>query len=354
MTNFDIEPLKAVDFFCSGGGMSYGLQRAGIKVLAGLDIDKTCKETYEHNILGAKFIECDLTKYSPEDLKKEIKIKKRDKNTVFIGCSPCQFWTIINTDKKKSAKSKHLLKDFYRFVEFYRPGFVVVENVPGIYHNKNNSGLDRFVSNLTDIGYEVEYKVVNLNDFGVPQSRKRFSLIGNRVSSTKVFPIEIFPKPVVKDFIGKKNGFRKINSGHRDSSEFMHSSAKLSPENLDRIKLTPPNGGSRAAWENTNLQLNSYKKHGSKSFSDTYGRLSWNKPSSTITTKFFSLSNGRFGHPEENRALSLREGAALQTFPKDYIFKSNSMINIGRMIGNAVPPKYGESIGKAILKALND
>jgi len=343
--------LKAIDFFCSGGGMSYGLQEAGIDVIAGIDFDPDCKETYEANIKGAKYILADVEKLKEEDLSKEIKIKKNDDDLVMVGCSPCQYWTIIRTTKEKSKKSKNLLHEFHRFVEFYNPGYVVVENVPGILGKAKESGLHKFVDALEKQGYKVHYEVVKLNDFGVPETRKRFSLIANRVNDKVLFPKPNNSHPVVSDFIGEKNGFPKIEAGHKDKTDFLHSAAGLSDINIKRLKLTPKNGGTRQAWANTDMQINAYKKVGGNvSFNDTYGRMSWDKPAPTITTKFFSISNGRFAHPTENRAISLREGATLQTFPTTYRFIGNSVSQIARMIGNAVPPTFAKQIGESIVE----
>ncbi len=343
--------LKAIDFFCSGGGMSFGLQQAGVDVIAGIDFDPDCKDTYETNIVGAKYILADVGKLKEKDLSKEVDIKKDDDNLIMVGCSPCQYWTIIRTNKDKSQKSKNLLHEFHRFVKYYNPGYVVVENVPGILNKHKESGLDRFVKGLKKRGYAVHYEVVNLNEYGIPETRKRFSLIANRVTSKEIFPKPDNSCPTVADFIGKRNGFAKISAGHKDDTDFIHSVAGLSDTNIKRLKLTPKNGGTRQAWANTDLQINAYKKKdGNISFNDTYGRMSWDKPAPTITTKFFSISNGRFAHPEENRAISLREGATLQTFPKTYKFIGNSIVTIARMIGNAVPPLFAKQIGKTIIK----
>ena len=346
-----ISKLQAIDFFCSGGGMSFGLQQSGIDVLAGIDIDLECKDTYEKNIKGAKYILADVEKLNEADLSKKIDIKKNDDNLVFIGCSPCQYWTIIRTNKNKAQKSKNLLHEFHRFVKFYNPGYVVVENVPGILNKHKESGLDKFVEDLKNRGYAVHDEVVNLNEYGIPETRKRFSLIANRVTDKEIFPKPDYSCPTVSDYIGKKNGFGAISAGHRDATDFLHTTASLSDKNMQRLKLTPKNGGTRHSWANTNLQINAYKKEtGNISFNDTYGRMSWDKPAPTITTKFFSISNGRFAHPEENRAISLREGATLQTFPKTYKFVGNSIATIARMIGNAVPPLFAKQIGKTIIK----
>lgn len=343
--------LKAVDFFCGGGGMSYGMQEAGIKVLAGIDYEISCKETYEANIKGSKFIHADVFKLKENELEEAIGITKKDDNLILIGCSPCQYWSVIRTSKDKSEKSKSLLSEFQRFVEYFIPGYVVVENVPGIFSRRQESGLDTFIETLTSLGYTVHFGIHNTQDYGVPQSRKRFTLIANRVTQDKLEPIKSENKILtVRDVLGEQNGFPKIPAGHHDDSDYMHSCAGLSELNMNRIRLIPKDGGSRLAFADyPELQLKCFIGK-NNSFKDTFGRLWWDKPSPTITTKFFSVSNGRFVHPEEDRALSLREGATLQSFPKNYIFKENSRDKIARLIGNAVPPKYATAIGQSILE----
>ncbi|MCH8032465.1 MAG: DNA cytosine methyltransferase [Bacteroidetes bacterium] len=342
--------LKAIDFFCSIGGMTYGFKKAGINVIAGIDVDHSCKETYEHNNPGSKFIEADIKEYSFKELKTDTKIKRNDDDLVFIGCSPCQYWSIIKTIKTKSNLSKNLLSDFQRFVAHFKPGFVVVENVPGIMKRAKESGINKFISFLKKLGYVVKYDILNANHYGVPQNRRRFTLIASRVNLNVSLPKgNKNRKYIVKNFIGERNGFPKIEAGHIDNTKFKHSAAGLSDNNLKRIKLTKKNGGTRERWANNKkLQIDAYKGKDS-SFKNVYGRMSWDKPAPTITTRFNSLSNGRFGHPEEDRALSLREGATLQTFPKLYNFKEKSMGKIARHIGNAVPPKFAKKIAKQII-----
>jgi DNA (cytosine-5)-methyltransferase 1 len=340
--------IKAVDFFCSGGGMTYGMRQAGIKVIAGIDFDPGCKETYEINNKGSKFILADIFKLKESDLQQQLALKRNDDNLLLIGCSPCQFWSLIRTDKKKSEQSKDLLGEFHRFVKYFNPGFVVVENVPGIMSRKDESGLTDFVLYMEKVGYKVKYDVVNLNEYGVPQTRKRFSLVANRVNDKFVFPEPSNGvKPTVKDFIGTINGFPKVNVGYKDISAFQHTVAKMSEKNLERIMGTPPNCGSSMWWW-TDIKLGR-EKYNKEGFKDSYSRMSWGKPAPAITTKFYSISNGRFGHPDEHRAISIREGATLQTFPKNYVFYSSSIQVAARMIGNAVPPEYAKRIGQQIL-----
>ncbi len=339
--------------------MTNGLKQAGIQVLAGIDIDAKCKETYEYNNAPAKFIEANIASLEIEILEKgyvaddgsKIKIEKDDDNLLFVGCSPCQYFSIMNTDKTKSESSRNLLDDFRRFVEYFNPGFVVIENVPGILSHRD-SPLNNFIDFLSEKDYfSIDRKVIKVCDYGVPQTRKRFVLIASRVKHV------FLPEPskdstlTVRTFIGDKEKFPEINAGQRDETDFCHTAAGLSEKNLARIALTKPNGGTREGWQDTELQLPVYEKHrrnGEFGFQDIYGRMFWDKPAPTITTRFYSLSNGRFGHPEQNRALSLREGATLQTFPPDYVFKQNSVADISRIIGNAVPPELARKIGMAI------
>lgn len=341
--------LKAVDFFCSGGGMTCGLAQAGINVIAGIDNDPACSETYKNNNPESKFILADVFELKEKELEKQLKLKKNDNDLILVGCSPCQFWSIIRTDKRKAEKTKNLLMEFKRFVDYFNPGYVLVENVPGILGKKEKSGLEKFVGDLNKKGYKVHYEIINMSDFGVPQSRRRFSLIATRVSKNKIALSKLGgKKTTLKDVLGVKNGFKKVSPGHKDVTSFNHSVAGLSKTNIKRLLKTPKNGGSWLDWaEDKKLKRKSYT---GKGFVDNYGRMSWDKPAPTITTKFLSISNGRFAHPEENRGISIREGATLQTFPKNYTFYSKSNINIARMIGNAVPPAFAKELGKAILE----
>ncbi len=345
----NINTLKAVDFFCGGGGMSYGLYKAGIKILAGVDFDSNCKETYEKNISEAQFIHADVFNLKEEELQHQLQLKENDDNLILIGCSPCQFWSIINTDKNKSEKSKSLLVEFKRFVEYFKPGYVIVENVPGILRKKEESGLENFITWLKNNNYYVHYDVHNISEYNVPQNRKRFTLIANRLGTNKISPLKMEgEKKTVRDVIGEVNGFKKLKPGEKDSSDPLHRVANLSDINKKRLKKVEKNGGNRLGFSKIKtLQLNCFIGK-DQSFKDTFGRLWWDRPSPTITTKFFSISNGRFVHPEEDRALSLREGAVLQSFPIDYNFIGTSTGAIARLIGNAVPPEYARRIGLAI------
>jgi DNA (cytosine-5)-methyltransferase 1 len=241
-----------------------------------------------------------------------------------------------------------LLDDFKKFVSYYKPGFVFIENVPGL-ETKEGSPLDKFKRSLKSQGYKFNDDVVNAKYFDVPQNRRRYILIASRLNKTVDLPIQNKENqvPTVEKAIGDYSVFPVVSNGYKDNSDFQHSVADLSEKNLLRAKLTPKNGGSRMAWANNPLlQLDCYKNH--EGHTDVYGRLAWDKPSPTITTRFIHTSTGRYTHPDQDRALSLREGATLQSFPLDYKFYSTTQGAIATMIGNAVPPKLAKAIGETI------
>lgn len=341
--------FKAIDFFCGGGGMTCGLRQAGIDVIAGVDIDNNAKETYEINNPGSTFVEANIRELQEDYFEKQFSVQKNDDRLILIGCSPCQFYSLINTSKEKSEESKDLLLEFQRFVRYYNPGYVMVENVPGIITNKH-SVLPEFLDFLEESGYiYIEMKIIDMSYYGVPQNRRRFSLIASRVKPVSL-PQKDSKQAILKDYIGEANGFVSIGSGHKDQSSWNHTTARLSEINLERLAKTRKDGGDRLAWkDDPKLQLKCFIGKDT-CFKDTYGRMWWNRPAPTITTKFYSISNGRFAHPEEHRAISIREGAVLQTFPKDYIFKTNSIAAAAKIIGNAVPCEYARRLGEIIKK----
>ncbi len=343
INNQKAKELRAIDFFCGAGGVTCGFIRAGIKVIAGIDIDTALEKTYKENN-KTKFYKFDVSKTAPSDIESELQINQNDDDLIFIACSPCQYYTKINTDKEKSSETRLLLEDFLLYINYFQPGYIFIENVPGI-NTKSESPLNKFKKELIQNKYVIDDGVLNVKYYGVPQNRNRYVLVASRVVHQISLPEEDRENiKTVKDAIGDLNKFTPIAAGHMDSSNFCHSAASLSEINLKRIQATPHDGGDRRKWQdNKELQVKCYTEHAGHY--DVYGRMHWNKPSPTITTKFRSYSNGRYGHPEQDRAISLREGATLQSFPMDYIFHSENQIAIARMIGNAVPPEFAKKIG---------
>jgi DNA (cytosine-5)-methyltransferase 1 len=334
--------LQLIDFFCSIGGVSLGFKHAGIDVLGGIDIDETCKETYEKNI-DAKFLNEDVSKLNFRKVGKYFGIRRNQRNLIFVGCSPCQYYSNIKTDKTKSSKTRLLLSDFQEFVAYFRPGYIFIENVPGL-DTKEESPLGQFKRYLLENSYVFDDDVLNAKYFGVPQNRRRYVLIATRIKKAIKLPKEDRKNiKTVKQAIGDYTKYPPIAHGVKDNTSLAHSAAMLSPVNLRRIQNTPHNGGSRLDWSDLALQPRCYNNH--DGHTDVYGRMSWSNPSPTITTRFISYSNGRYGHPEQDRAISLREGATLQSFPEDFVFYAESQGTIARMIGNAVPPELAKRIG---------
>jgi DNA (cytosine-5)-methyltransferase 1 len=342
--------LKAVDFFCGAGGVTRGFTDAGITVLGGIDIDIACKDTYEKNNSGSVFLNRDISKYSPQELQQDLNINPAQDDLVFVGCSPCQYYTTVNTTKDKSVETRLLLVDFQRFVDYFKPAYIFIENVPGL-ERKQDSPLGEFKGFLKNNNYEFDDGVINAKYFGVPQNRRRYILIASRITDKINFPKEDKRSlKTVSDAISDETIFPAIPAGYKDVTDFIHTASGIEEINLKRLQNTSKNGGSRKDWaDNPDLQLECYKKH--DGHSDGYGRMSWDRVSPTITTKFHSISNGRYGHPEQNRAISLREGACLQSFPLGYKFYSKSLGTIAKMIGNAVPPEMAKRIALQINSA---
>jgi DNA (cytosine-5)-methyltransferase 1 len=251
-----------------------------------------------------------------------------------------------------SDKRWHLLEQFRRIIDETLPELVTMENVPGLI---KQDIFDNFVASLKNNGYSVSFDIANTAHYGLAQSRRRLVLLASRLGEIKILkPEELnIKKQTVKDAI---KGLTKLNAGEIDTQDPLHQCSTLSPLNLKRIKQSKP-GGTWNDWPEE-LRAECHRKESGKTYSGVYARMSWDKPAPTITTQYLGFGNGRFGHPEQDRGISLREGAIFQGFPRDYKFVApNKEINkktISRMIGNAVPVRLGEIIGLSIKKHLAD
>lgn len=337
--------MNAVDFFCGGGGMTRGLLNAGIEVLFGLDLNAACSETYEFNN-GIPYLCRNIRDVNPEELIEEYPILADNNELLLVGCAPCQPFSNQRHMMHEHA-AVNLLDEFGRMVEVMEPVCVLVENVPGI-QKRGAVVFNRFLALLRRMEYNVFYGIVNAKNYGVPQKRKRLILIASREFIPQEPPHThgdgLLPYVTVRDAIER---FPEIEAGENNIQFFNHQASTLSQTNLERIMATPHDGGSRTDWPE-NLILDCHN-NGYRGHTDVYGRMSWDDVSPTLTSKCFSLSNGRFGHPEQNRAISLREAAALQSFDDDYVFFGNKQ-EIGKQIGNAVPVLLAQTIGEYILE----
>lgn len=340
--------IKAIDLFCGIGGLTYGLKKAGIPVVAGIDCDKYCKYAYEFNN-DSKFIEKHIEEVTGDELNRlfygsDVKI--------LVGCAPCQPFSSHQKDKKNRSKHKNwgLLYEFARLVKETKPHIVSMENVPDLSKEKV---FQDFVNTLESNGYFVMYKIINSADYGVPQNRKRLILLASIVKSIELIEATHKKHKTVREAIGN---LPPIAAGEKNKLDRLHIAPALSPINLERIKHSRP-GGSWKDWPE-HLWLKCHKTERGNSYGSVYGRMEWNKTSPTITTQFIGYGTGRFGHPEQDRALTLREGAIIQTFPLNYKFVRDDekvlIRRVARHIGNAVPPRLGEVIGLSIMKHLRE
>lgn len=339
--------IKAIDVFCGIGGLTKGIENVGINVVAGIDSDQTCQYAYEKNtnsiFLNKPIEDIDIDEIKHYYYGADI--------TILMGCAPCQpfsnYSLRYNKFGMKDEKWK-LLNYFLKIVKEIKPKIVSMENVPQLV---NKQIFKDFVSGLKEQGYYVSYRIVNCVDFGVPQKRNRLVLLASQYGSIDLIPMTHKEPITVRDAIGH---LEAISNGEQSDVDPLHRASKLSKVNEQRIKQSIQ-GGTWDDWDKK-LILSCHKKKTGKSYKSVYGRMKWDEPSPTITTQFFGYGNGRFGHPEQHRALSLREGAILQSFPEDYDLGLGdgvyNMKKIGTHIGNAVPVKLAEAIGISILNHL--
>lgn len=341
-------PARVFDLFCSIGGLSYGLQKAGIPVAAGLDIDETCRYAYEENC-RARFIHSDIKKISYGDISSCF---EGAKYRILVGCAPCQPFSPHTRKIRKTAEDSrwNLINEFLRLVIEGKPEIVSMENVPTLISREIYR---QFKNTLEEHGYQVVDGIVSCEDFGVPQSRRRLVLLASLLGNI-CLPEKSVNMPVtVKEVIGH---LEELKHGEASKTDPVHVCRSLFPVNLERIRVSVPEG----SWKDWPEELlpDCYRKSSGRTYSNVYGRMGWDKPAPTLTTQFHGYGTGRFGHPEQDRALSLREGAMLQTFPEDYKFcrpgEKPTFSHIGRHIGNAVPPLLARAIGQSIANHLEN
>jgi len=334
--------IAAVDLFCGAGGLTHGLEKVGLRVCLGVDIDPACEYPYSANN-KAKFLLKSVDDVKASEL---LKAYEGADLKLLAGCAPCQTFSTYNQKANSNDDRWWLLLQFSRLIRETKPELVTMENVPGLLEQ---DVFQTFLDDLEAQGYFTEYKVVNCAEYGLPQQRNRLVLLASKLGPIALLPPDRFrrKKRSVRDVISK---LPSIEAGSEYNKDPLHQSASLSEKNLKRIRVSKP-GGTWKDWPR-DLVADCHKKKTGKTYASVYGRMTWDDPAPTITTQFYGFGNGRFGHPEQNRAISLREGAILQSFPKRYKFTpSGAPINkrvLGRLIGNAVPVRLGEVIGKSI------
>lgn len=338
--------ISAVDLFCGAGGLTKGLSNAGIKVGLGVDVDPLCEYPYETNNDGM-FLKQDVTTLSADVVSEHL---GSGTYRLLAGCAPCQPFSNYSRGRYAYEPEKWgLLNAFGRLVEEVEPDLVTMENVAQL---KNHTVFMKFKETLEGLNYEVWFDHIDCHHYGLPQTRRRLVLLASRLGPIE--PISsTHPSPgdwkTVREII---EDMPAIAAGETDSDDHLHSASKLTPINLRRIRASKP-GGTWRDWPR-GLVAECHKKETGRTYPGVYGRMNWDRPSPTMTTQCFGFGNGRFGHPQQDRAISLREAAMLQSFGRDYAFlpesKKMNIKGVGRLIGNAVPVRLGEVIGESIVQ----
>lgn len=339
-------PISAVDLFCGAGGLTYGLTQAGIRVQAGIDLDAACRYPFVHNN-SSKFILADIAKVSGAQISR---LFPRTHLSVLAGCAPCQPFSSYRRGTDTSEQEEWgLLYEFSRLVRAVCPHYVTMENVSDL---GSKEVFTDFVSELEELGYEVAWKSINCATVGVAQERYRLVLLASRISPVQLPLSRLAPDEfrTVRDVIGD---LPRVSAGRTHRGDPMHCARHLDEINLRRIRVSLP-GGTWRDWP-TELRAPCHRKRSGGTYQSVYARMTWDDPSPTITTQSYNYGTGRFGHPVQDRALTLREAAMLQSFPRTYKFvrskKDVQFAPLGRLIGNAVPPRLGKAIGAAIVAA---
>ena len=340
--------IKAIDFFCGAGGLTRGLLDAGIEVLAGVDNDEHLRETYTHNNKPSRFINKDINTIQIHELREELKIQDED-TTLYAACTPCQPFSTLSRQNWEDDDRKILLLTFAEIVKECPPDFILVENVPGLNNGCGKEIYNEFLEILEEREFsDVVADLLDAKHFGVPQTRKRFILLASKKGSISL-PIPITDPSqfvTVKDCIEE---YPEIADGGESEDYPNHKARELKSHHKLIVEAVPEDGGSRGDITNTSILLQCHQDK-PNAHRDVFGRMAWDKPAPTLTSRCTDVYSGRFIHPQQNRGISLREAAALQTFSDDYEFFGTSITGIARQIGNAVPVKLAEYLGKSILE----
>ena len=345
-------PAQVVDLFCGVGGLTCGLRQAGMNVVAGFDLDSTCRYTYEHNN-RTQFYQQNIRNMTGEEI-----LHCYDPNVtqVLVGCAPCQPFSQMSIKRGeqniREDEKYNLLLEFGRIIQAVHPTVVSMENVPKI---RNTDVFREFLNLLIAEGYFTDGgSVVYCPDYGIPQNRHRFVLLASQLGDIELIPPTHNRNEVrVRPFI---EHLPAVEAGEVCPIDPLHRTAHLSEMNIRRIRASVP-GGTWRDWPEE-LRCECHRRDTGRTYTSVYGRMRWDTIGPTMTTQFFCYGTGRYGHPEQDRALTLREGALLQTFPDDYDFLDPDvpfcLRDIARHIGNAVPVRLGRVIGESILAHLND
>lgn len=351
--------LKAIDLFSGSGGTTQGIKNAGIDVIAAVEVDKVASKTYQYNNPEVALFNEDIRNITKESFSKLYDISKE--SILLIACPPCQGFSSIRHGGEDDSRNE-LVFEYSRLIKEINPEFLLMENVSGMTSKKGKIIFEKFKQQI-EKNYTINYDVLNAANYGVPQLRKRLVLHGVRkdfMNKTNMRNVELPMKTHSDNEEDNLKPWNKadiildlppIKAGEEYKGKrliYNHLANGLSEKNIERIRIIRKGGGSRSALPK-NLVLDCHR--GKKGHSDVYGLLDINKPSVTITGGCMTFSKGRFGHPTQDRALSAREAARLQSFEDDYVFFGNRG-QLAKQIGNAVPVDLARASGEYFVKLM--
>jgi DNA (cytosine-5)-methyltransferase 1 len=336
----DVE-IDVYDFFSGCGGTSAGLKRAGLRPVIAVDFDEGALATYARNFPKAAPILSDIRRLGTDQLEGHF-VNPRQNAVLMCACAPCQPFSKQNRHKSPEDARASLLGHLARFVTRFRPELLLIENVPGIKANVESNPLAELITLLDDLGYHHAAGTVMAHDYGVPQARRRLLLVASLFGPIEL-PIPTHGTPerphvTVWDAIHE---LPPLAAGGANDNVLNHKAANLSALNLRRIRASRQGGN----WNDWPAELRLPCHAEVDGYTDVYGRMDWARPAPALTTRCISYSNGRFGHPEQDRAISVREAALIQTFDDDFEFVGN-LASMAKQIGNAVPVRLAEALGR--------
>ncbi len=320
----------AFDVFCGCGGLTLGLRQAGFRVVGAVDIDRLSLATYELNHAGVATWRLDVRDLDTQAIHDRLRLDKGQLD-LLAGCPPCQGFSTLRTlngGREVSDDRNDLVFEFLRLVRELEPKTVMLENVPGLGTDRR---ITQFEDGLSDLGYSHARRVLNTADYGVPQKRRRLILLASRRGAID------FAKPL-RDRVSVRSAIGGLPPAGESGDRLHDLPERRTARVRQLIRKIPKDGGGRLDLDPKD-QLPCHRQF--TGFKDVYGRMAWDSPAPTITSGCHNPSKGRFLHPTENRAITLREAALLQGFPASYRFPPNGgKLALAAMIGNALPPAF--------------
>lgn len=350
--------LTAVDLFAGGGGLTVGLKRAGFSVKAAVEIESNAYTTYAINHPEVTTLERDIRTLKGEHLLNLCPNKTID---IVAGCPPCQGFTSLTSKYKRSDPRNALIREMARLVEETLPKAIMMENVPGL-KNRGKELLDEFLEHLNRIGYKSNVKILQVADYGVPQNRRRLVLLAGlgfeipmpKPTHSKDGKDGLHPWRTVRDTIESMEEpvtLQEANQGSSPEDYNWHVVSSISEISRLRLQYAQPGKSRLDIPEKIRPHCH---KGGFTGYSNVYGRMAWDEVAPTITSGCTTLSKGRFGHPDQERTISVREAALLQTIPFNYKIITPYMVHACNIIGNALPCTFAEILAKQCLKSIKE